>query len=140
MARSGAPEFEMGNGGDRRGIISGAVMTLTEALKILQTPAPDGAATLDIFLACGFTPLHLKTLLEARLRQLLPDRRINVSTGLYGDLAGSVEQIRAAGANGAAVIVEWEDLDPRLGRRRLAAWSPQGAGGPAVDPDPPIRR
>lgn len=102
-------------------------MTLTEALKILQTPAPDGAATLDIFLACGFTPLHLKTLLEARLRQLLPDRRINVSTGLYGDLAGSVEQIRAAGANGAAVIVEWEDLDPRLGRRRLAAWSPETA-------------
>lgn len=99
-------------------------MTLIEALKILQAPVPDGAAPFEIFLACGFTPLHLKTLLEARMRQLLPDRRITVNTGLYGDLAGSVERIRSAGANAAAVIVEWEDLDPRLGRRRVAAWSP----------------
>jgi FkbH-like protein len=100
-------------------------MTLIEALRILQAPVPDGAAPFEVFLACGFTPLHLKTLLEARMRQLLPDRRISVNTGLYGDLAGSLERIRSAGANAAAVIVEWEDLDPRLGRRRLAAWSPE---------------
>jgi FkbH-like protein len=98
-------------------------MTLIEALKILQAPVRPDAAPFDIFLACGFTPLHLKTLLEAHLRQLLPDRRIGVNTGLYGDLAGSIERI-GAGATNAAVIIEWEDLDPRLGRRRLAPWGP----------------
>jgi FkbH-like protein len=103
-------------------------MTLIEALKILQAPVRQDAAPFDIFLACGFTPLHLKTLLEAHLRQLLPDRRIGVNTGLYGDLAGSIERIGPAAASAAVVIMEWEDLDPRLGRRRLASWGPESAG------------
>ena len=98
-------------------------MTLIEAFKILQAPVRPDAAAFDIFLACGFTPLHLKTLLEAHLRQLLPDRRMGLNTGLYGDLAGSIERI-GPGPTNAAVIVEWEDLDPRLGRRRLAPWGP----------------
>ena len=46
-------------------------VTITEALRILQR-APEGAPRYHVGLACGFTPLHLETLLAAHLQQSFP--------------------------------------------------------------------
>ena len=73
-------------------------------------------------LACGFTPLHLTTFLAAHLQRCLPASRVEVKTGLYGDLAGNLERI--SGCDAAAVAIEWQDLDPRLGYRSLGGWGP----------------
>ncbi|MFI5095950.1 MAG: HAD-IIIC family phosphatase [Candidatus Acidiferrales bacterium] len=45
-----------------------------------------------------------------------------MQTGLYGDLIGNLE--RVADVSAAAVVIEWSDLDPRLGLRRLGGWEP----------------
>jgi len=102
-----------------------ARMKLVEALKILQIPAPPEARPLHIFLACGFTPLHLQTFLKAHLRQLCPDRRVTLQAGLYGDCLGSLERIVQTPPDAAAVALEWSDFDPRLGLRRLGGWKVQ---------------
>lgn len=36
-------------------------------------------------LVCGFTPLHIHTFFHAELQQILPDRRVEIYKGLYGD-------------------------------------------------------
>jgi len=93
---------------------------LSAALEILQ-----GARHLpnpfSVTLACGFTPLHVQTFLAAHLQSALPDRRVDVKTGLYGDLAGTVER---ASSDAIAIAIEWPDLDPRLGYRSLGKWGP----------------
>ena len=98
-------------------------MKLTEALRIRQ-----GAAgvpnSFQVALACGFTPLHLETFLAAHLQQALPGRRVEVATGLYGDLAGTLERFAEIEADAFAVALEWPDLDPRLGYRNLGGWGP----------------
>jgi len=90
---------------------------LAEALKVIQSALSD-APRLEVALLCGFTPLHLKTFLRAHLCKLFPGRSPNVQTGLFGDLIGNLQ--RVAGVSAAAVVIEWPDLDPRLGLRRLA--------------------
>ena len=67
-------------------------MKLIEALKTLQSPLPDGAQSLRVYLACGFTPLHLQTYLAAHLRRLMPGHASEIKTGLFGDLAGNIER------------------------------------------------
>ncbi len=96
-------------------------MTLAEALKTIQSP-PSGAPPLPVALLCGFTPLHLETFLRAYLTKLFPGRSACVRTGLFGDLAGNLQ--RAADVSAAVVVIEWNDLDPRLGLRRLGGWQP----------------
>jgi HAD superfamily phosphatase (TIGR01681 family) len=96
-------------------------MKLAEALHIIQSVPPD-APPLHVALLCGFTPLHLKTFLRAQLCKSFPDRTPQVQTGLYGDLIGSLQ--RVVDVSAAAVVVEWSDLDPRLGLRRLGGWEP----------------
>ena len=66
-------------------------MRITEALKIIND-APKDAKAFEVTLACGFTPLHLQTFLCAHLQQMLPGRRVTVSTGLYGGLARTIEE------------------------------------------------
>jgi FkbH-like protein len=51
-----------------------------------------------------------------------PTNRIEIKTGLYGDLAGSLERLEKAGGSETCVVVEWGDLDPRLGIRSLGNW------------------
>ncbi|MEP7353341.1 MAG: HAD-IIIC family phosphatase [Acidobacteriota bacterium] len=97
-------------------------MKLLEALKIKD--APGGGEPFSAFLACGFTPLHLQVFFTAYLRQRLPDRLVDVSTGLYDDLAGSLALTRTLNLDGLFVALEWPDLDPRLGLRQLGGWSP----------------
>ena len=94
---------------------------LSEALEILQS-ARHHPNAFNVTLACGFTPLHLQTFLAAHLQTILPDRRVEVTTGLYGDLAGTLE--RTAGSDAIAIAIEWPDLDARLGYRSLGGWGP----------------
>ncbi len=97
-------------------------MTLLEALELLKRPIPEPASERAVSLACGFTPLHLKTLLTAHLRLCFPQDRIEIRTGLYGDLAGNLERMQSSSPSVVCVVVEWADLDPRLGIRALGGW------------------
>lgn len=97
-------------------------MNLVEALEILKQGVPEDQHPLRVFLACGFTPLHLQTFLTAHLRKLLPQQRLELKTGLFGDLAGSIEGFQALECDILAVAIEWQDLDPRLGIRSLGGW------------------
>jgi hypothetical protein len=94
-------------------------LKLIEALELLKLPAPAETRPLRVFLACGFTPLHLQTFLAAHLRVLFPDRGVDITTGLYGDLQGNLERLDPMGFDALAVVVEWSDLDLRLGLRNL---------------------
>lgn len=100
-------------------------MKLAEALKIVQS-APTHAPRLSVALLCGFLPLHLETFFRARLCQLFPGRFPEVQVGVYGDLVGSLQTCAASRGDlsAAAVVIEWPDLDPRLGLRRLGGWAP----------------
>ncbi len=102
-------------------------MTITEALRITQS-APRDARAFAVTLACGFTPLHLQTFLAAHLQQALPDRKVKVASGLYGNLAGTLESISdAAFPDALAIPVEWSDLDARLDYRSAGSWGSASA-------------
>jgi FkbH-like protein len=96
-------------------------MNVTEALSILRTRAP-GREPFRVLLACGFTPLHLKTLMQAHLQQTLPDRSVEIDTGLFGNLVETIDAAVSSHCHGAVVLIEWSDLDPRLGYREAQAW------------------
>jgi len=95
-------------------------MRLIDAVKICKQPPPERAQAFRVGLLCGFTPLHLKTFLEAELRVRLPGRHVVVNTGIYGDLLGNLA--RQEDSEAAVVVIEWPDLDPRLGLRVLGGW------------------
>jgi FkbH-like protein len=97
-------------------------MRVTDALKILHG-APKGAKPFEVSLACGFTPLHLQTFLSAHLQEMLPDRHVIASTGLYGNLAGTIEESTTRAVSNIVIALEWADLDPRLGHRSAASWN-----------------
>ena len=97
-------------------------MNLLDALELLKRPIPEPASDRRVYLECGFTPLHLKTFLAAHLRLCFPKDRIEIKTGLYGDLAGNLERVQPSGRSVICVVVEWADLDPRLGIRGLGGW------------------
>jgi FkbH-like protein len=99
-------------------------MKLIDALAMLETGSMGVDAPLPVLLACGFEPLHLATFLTAHLQERFPQRPVRLTTGLYGDLAGTLER-GAAGVEAVAAVIEWSDLDPRLGVRGLGAWSPR---------------
>jgi len=99
-------------------------MKLIEALEELRQELPLHSPGLGIDLACGITPLHFVTFLRAHLRKLFPGQEVLVRTGIYGDLAGNVERLGDERAATIVVILEWQDLDPRLGIRRLGGWRP----------------
>ena len=97
-------------------------MNLIEALEILKQAVPKDAHPLRAFLACGFTPLHLQTFLAAHLRERLPQQRVEVESGLFGDLTGNIERLQRSSCDLVSVVIEWQDLDPRLGIRNLGGW------------------
>lgn len=101
---------------------AGIAMNLLDALELLKRPIPEAASTQEILLECGFTPLHLKTFLAAHLRQCFPKDHIEMRTGLFGDLAGNLERAQPSGRSVVCVVIEWSDLDPRLGIRSLGGW------------------
>jgi FkbH-like protein len=75
------------------------------------------------FLATGVNPLHLSTFLAAELGLLFAEQRIEIQHGLYGDFAGNLRRLASNEADCGIVLMEWSDLDPRLGIRTVAAWS-----------------
>lgn len=97
-------------------------MNLIDALEILKQPTPSTGGALRVFLACGFTPLHLQTFLAAHLRERTPHRAVEIKAGLFGDLAGSIERLAPSAGDVLVVVIEWQDLDPRLGVRNLGGW------------------
>lgn len=99
-------------------------MKLVEALRIAGGPEPDSAAPLNVLLATGFTALHLQTFLAANLRMVFPNHRLNIRTGHYGDLVGTLEGLEEGALDAVVVAIEWPDLDPRLGFRNLGGWGP----------------
>jgi FkbH-like protein len=101
-------------------------VTITEALKIIQA-VPADARPFNVTLACGFTPLHLKTFLAAHLQQVFADRKVTVGAGLYGDLAGTLESLAADATDAVAVVLEWADLDARLDYRSAGKWGSDAA-------------
>ena len=97
-------------------------MKLSEALQINGAPASAEPAE-RVYLACGFTPLHLQTFLTAHVRQRLDRRAVQLEVGLFGDLAGNVERAARRDPGPAAVILEWGDIDARLGLRASGGWA-----------------
>jgi len=97
-------------------------MKLIDALAVARRPVAEDASPLKVFLACGFTPLHLETFLAAALSDRSPLERVEVTTGLFGDLAGNIERVEGEGPDVVVAVVEWQDLDARLGIRRLGGW------------------
>jgi FkbH-like protein len=69
-------------------------------------------------------PLHLKTFLAAELSLRYPEQRIEVRSELYDDFLGNLDRLSASDADSGVILMEWSDLDPRLGIRTVGAWSP----------------
>lgn len=99
-------------------------MKLIEALTIIRAAPQQAAQQMNVYLATGFTPLHLQTFLAAHLQLLLPKRQITVHTGLYGDAAGNLERAADQMPDAIALALEWPDFDPRLGIRTVGHASP----------------
>ena len=97
-------------------------MNLIDALERLKGPIAENARPLRVFLACGFTPLHLETFFAAHLHNLYPACRVELNSGLFGDLIGNLERLRPEEYDALAVVIEWPDLDSRLGLRILGGW------------------
>ncbi len=96
-------------------------MKLAEALSIVRSAPVDGTA-FHVVLACGFTPLHLQNYLAAYLQKAMPDRRVHIETGLFEDALGTLTNLKNGQARAGVLVLEWADLDPRLGYRHLGGW------------------
>jgi FkbH-like protein len=98
-------------------------MKLVEAFDILKDVKLRKGAGFTCFLATGLNPLHLNTFLTAELSLLLTEQKIEIQQGLYGDFRGNLSRLARADADSGVVLMEWSDLDPRLGVRNVGAWS-----------------
>jgi len=101
-----------------------SVIKLIDALNIVKTAPRQEAQALNVYLVCGYTPLHMQTFLTAHLQLRSPDRSVQVQTGLYGDIAGNLERAAEAGRDAVALVLEWPDFDPRLGIRAAVSRTP----------------
>ena len=101
-------------------------MKLSDAIKV-QRAVNATAAPYRALLACGFTPLHLQTYLHAHLQKFLPDHRIELQTGLFGDLVGTLATSSTDSPHALITVIEWTDLDPRLGYREAHSWGARGS-------------
>jgi FkbH-like protein len=96
-------------------------VTLREALAAAARPSPN---SYRFHLCCGFEPLHLIPFSKAHLRKVLPgDQQVQPVPGQFGDLAGNIERaLTSEGSDPVVVVLEWVDLDPRLGMREPYRW------------------
>jgi FkbH-like protein len=97
-------------------------MKLVEALELIKRPIAGEASPYSVALACGCEPLHLQTFVTAELRERLPAARLEVSAGVFDDLLGNIRRAGRSAVDGVAVVIEWSDIDARLGIRRLGGW------------------
>ena len=98
-------------------------MTLNQALALIKAQKDRGEEKKPHYLICGFEPLHLKTFLRAHLLERLPGCDVEILSGVYGDLSGNLVTAAQSSALGSAVILEWSDIDPRLGLRSSGGWA-----------------
>ena len=103
-------------------------MTITQALQILRG-APEAGEPFGLLLACSFSPLHLQTLVTAHVQQRMPNKRVCVTVGEFGDLTSTVERASEQETDAVAIVLEWQDIDPRFAYREAGAW------GPALETD-----
>jgi FkbH-like protein len=94
-------------------------MKLVDALKIVSDASSNESEVLLVGLVCGFQPLHLSTFLQASLQLRFPERRVELATGLFGDIPGTLKDLSQRKLEAIALFLEWEDLDPRLGIRQV---------------------
>jgi len=99
-------------------------MKLIEALNILERVKQRKGESVTCFVATGMNTLHLGTFLAAELGLIYSDRRTDIRHGLYGDFLGNLERLGGSESDCAVVLMEWPDLDPRLGLRTVCSWSP----------------
>lgn len=97
-------------------------MTLGQALGLIQQ-RKEASRRRNLFLVCGFQPLHLGTFLQGHFANRFPDEAAGIEPGLYGDLEGTLTTAAQSRAEAAAVVIEWSDLDPRLGLRSSGGWA-----------------
>src|SRR5215472_13367287 len=99
-------------------------MKLVEALDVVKRTSQRQSEPFTCFLAAGFNLLHLNTFLTAELSLVFADRNIRLRSGLYGDLLGNLNRLATTGADAGIVLLEWADIDARLGLRSSVTWSP----------------
>jgi FkbH-like protein len=108
-------------------------MKLIDALQIVSAEGNRELPVLPVGLVCGFTPLHFQTFLEANLRLANRGQRTEIIAGLYGDFWGNLEKLNvwndSVKFNLATIVLEWSDLDARLGLRGLGSWAPSALPG-----------
>ena len=92
-------------------------MKLLEAYRIINAPDDPARGTRQYALACGFTPLALESFFHAHLRGRVSTHNVGVISGRFGDVVGNIERAATEQPDGIAVVVEWADVDPRLGLR-----------------------
>ena len=96
-------------------------MTLAQALTSIRQ-RKETIRRRPLSLVCGFEPLHLGTFLQGHFAQRFPDEAADIKTGLYGDLDGTLAAVTGTRSEAAAVVIEWSDLDSRLGLRSAGGW------------------
>ena len=96
-------------------------MKLIEALEVLKQ-APSEGEPFEVCLVSSFTPLHLQTFLAAEFQILKKERRVQITTGLYGDIRGNLRRLIQSRPDAAVIVLEWQDFDARLGLRNLGDW------------------
>jgi FkbH-like protein len=60
--------------------------------------------------------------LQGHFAQRFQDEAADLKTGLYGDLEGTLVAAAGSESEAAAVVIEWSDLDSRLGLRSTGGW------------------
>ena len=110
--------------------VTAPLLGLREALNLLRPKVRRAGTGREhlVGIACSFTPLHLETFTRAYIARERPRRPSAPSSGIYGDLAGTIDQLADAPLDSCVVVVEWSDLDPRLGWR-------EAVGAPIADAD-----
>src|SRR5882762_9443331 len=96
-----------------------------DALKIIQENSSADLPPFQVLVGLGFNGLHLQAFLKAHAQLRLPGRRVKLATGLYGDLWGTLSRIEETAVDGCVIVLEWPDLDARLGFRQLGGWGPK---------------
>lgn len=99
-------------------------MTLGQALA-LSNRSGKSSSRHKALLACGFQALHLATFLKAHFAVRFPLQGLDIETGVYNDLHGTLVSAAAGSdAQETIIVIEWADLDPRLGIRGAGAYGP----------------
>jgi FkbH-like protein len=111
----------MDRGWGYHNVLNDENMKLADALWTIQAADP-ALPAYSVYLVTGSTPEPLSRFLAAYLQKRLEQRRVIVHAGLFGDLAGNLARYFTSPHDSGAMLLEWADLDSRLGWRQPATW------------------